>query len=365
MRFWGAVLTCVLWPAPGILGAETSLETSPWDVSLTVRGGAGYKDNILLAHTQTQSSVFTLTGIEAFLFRAPIDNWEFTSVISGEDRRYWQSADADKEQLFFGTAEVKRRFWERWKVGLAAQYFYNDQIFDASITEDIRLRIRAQSHRWSGGPLLAVELPQKRRIELSANIVRLEFEELLDNSWEGGPKLLFGQKYGNSSEITLTAAFRERSYEHRHAPGPAGTIIGKSLQYQQEDFEIGVKHNWDKERTWKSRVRLGLEINEDNGFGHFDYRKYRISKDLSFTKGSFEGIFAAKFLHYEFLTQRTLFGDQARRLSELDFSLRLKQGITRSMSLFIESEYEWVLATDSVERYRSASVWAGLEWSFE
>ena len=48
---------------------------------------------------------------------------------------------------------------------------------------------------------------------------------------------------------------------------------------------------------------MGIELNEDNGSGFYDYRRWKISKELSFTQGGFEGMLQAKFLHYEYQSQ--------------------------------------------------------------
>lgn len=335
-------------------------KVSLWDWSVRLNAGGGHKDNVLLSDFNQESSAFTFTEGEIFIFRLPVDEWEFTSLITAEDRRYWQSTTADKEQLVLGTVEVKRKFLERWKAGLNLQYFYNDQVFDASVLEGSTnaFRILSRVHRFSGGPSLQVDLPQKRRLELNLNITRQNFEVPLDDSWEWGPKLLFGKKYGVSSDATAMFQFRERTYDRRPV---AASPLDKSLGFSIPEFELGLKHYWDPQKHWRSRARLGVELNDDNGTGEFDYRRWRVSKEVSFTKGGFEATMQGKFLRYEYARQTTLDGD-ARRRTELLFNGRIKQEIAKHVSLFAEAEYEWVMARDFTERYRAATIWAGIEW---
>src|SRR5688500_7935429 len=60
-----------------------------WDWELYLRGGGGYKDNVLLSDINKESSVFTLTEVEAFVFRLPGDDgWEVTGLAAFEDRRF-------------------------------------------------------------------------------------------------------------------------------------------------------------------------------------------------------------------------------------------------------------------------------------
>ena len=140
-----------LWLAPMIVGEEPALDArvSPWDFSGTLRAGAGYKDNILLDKVASESSPFLLSGAELFLIRAPVDNWEFKTILSADDRRYTENQTVDKEQLFFALAEGKRRFLDLWNAGLSAEYFYNDQVFDASVSEQLPIRVKARSDRKS------------------------------------------------------------------------------------------------------------------------------------------------------------------------------------------------------------------------
>jgi hypothetical protein len=241
---------------------EATPDVSPWDWSASLRGGAGYKDNVLLSRFFPESSIFSFTEAEAFLFRIPTDGWEFTGVFTGEDRRYWQSPSLDKEQLLLVSADVKKAFAERWKVGMGIGYFYNNQVFDASVAEGLPLRIRAKLHRFSGGNSIEYDLHGGRRLELGFGVVRQNFERPIDSSWELGPKLVFAQTYGPGSEFTATFQWHHRTYDHRPATGVPDV---RSLTFDIPEFELGIKHYWDAEKHWKSRGRAGVEWNSDNG----------------------------------------------------------------------------------------------------
>lgn len=341
---------------------EEAMEESPWDWSATVRGGLGHKDNVLLSDFFTESSVFTFTDAEAFLFRVPTDGWEFTGVFTGEDRRYWQSESVNKEQLFLLSGDVRKALGEDWKVGFAGQYFYNDQVFDASVSEGLPLRIRAKLHRGSGGPLFHYELGEKRRLEFGFPVARLEFGHPLDDSWEWGPRALFGQKYGElGSEFTALAQWRHRSYDVRQAPD----VPGKSLTFDIPEFELGVRHFWDEKKRWRSRGRVGLEINRDNGSGFFDYLRWKFSKDITFTQGDFEGTLQAKILHYDYDRQEVAGTGETRQRTEVVFGGRVRKGIWKSVKAFAEAEYERVVATDFEEEYHATTVWGGIEWEIK
>jgi hypothetical protein len=333
---------------------------SLWDWSATVRAGLGYKDNVLLSDFFKESSIFTFTDAEAFLFRLPTDDgWEFTGVFTAEDRRYWESESVNKEQLFLTSGDLKKALGTDWKVGFAAQYFYNDQVFDASVAEGLPLRVRAKLHRGSAGPSVQYDLGSGRRLELSFTTARLEFGEPLDDSWELGPKLLFAQKFGPAnSEFTAMMQWRHRQYDERQAPDRPG----KSLTFEIPEFELGVRHYWDEAKHWRSRVRVGFELNQDNGSGFYDYRRWKVSKELNFTRGGFEGMLQGKFLHYDYRSQTVPPENKARQRTEFVLGGRVRQKLFKRVFAFGEVEYERVLATDFEERYHATTVWGGIEW---
>jgi hypothetical protein len=106
-----------------------------------------------------------------------------------------------------------------------------------------------------------------------------------------------------------------------------------------------------------------VEVDYDNGSGFFDYRRWRLSKDLTYTRGGFEGMLQAKYMHYEYANQSV--EGRARRRTELVFGARARKELRERLSAFAEIEHEWVLATDPLERYNATTVWGGIEWQIK
>ena len=52
--------------------AEPELDLAIWDRSVNLRGGFGYKDNVLLSNIDRQGSVFWQTTLDAMLLRADL-----------------------------------------------------------------------------------------------------------------------------------------------------------------------------------------------------------------------------------------------------------------------------------------------------
>jgi hypothetical protein len=344
-----AVILLIAFSFPATFAQDTNV-VSPWDWSLQIRGGAGHKDNVLLSDFNKESTAFTFTEAEFFLYRAAIDSWEFNSFFSVEDRRLWQSPSVDREQVALASIEAKKKLWEISKVGLNLQYFYNYQVFDASVTEGLPFRILARMHRIAATPSWQVDLSGKRRVEATFGIARNLLEAPLDDAWEWGPRLLFGQKFGYGSDLTLASGWRKRAYDRRVASGTTD-----HLSYDIWETEASLKHVWDEKKQWSSRFRAGAELNLDNGDGFYDYDKYRLGNELSFTSGGFEGILQVKFLYYEYPRQFAANGD-GRRRAEVIFGARLKQAVMKRLNLFVQAEHE---------RYRATTVWGGIEWDIK
>src|SRR5687768_15379648 len=97
-RHVGALLGALLVAGRAIAAEpEVEEEISPWETSITLRGGGGYKNNILLSDFNREESAFTLASVDFFIYHAPENQWEFSEFFTIEDRRYWQSEEVDKE----------------------------------------------------------------------------------------------------------------------------------------------------------------------------------------------------------------------------------------------------------------------------
>ena len=366
MTGWRALVAAItLLLANHGLGADAEVETkeeeiSPWEFDFTLKEAGGYKNNVLLSDFNKESSAYNQTSLEFFAYHLPLNDWEFSGFAMLDDRRYWESESIDKEIVGLISGDLKRVIGERWKVGGNLQYFYNDQVYDASILEGIPARVRAKGHQITGGPAVKLELPGKRRLEFNGVIGRQEFAAPLDDQWEFGPKFLFGQRFGRGSDLTVTLRWRDRAYDKRAAPGNPG----KSLHFDQKESEVSLRHYWDEAKVWNTRTRAGVEYNEDNGNGFFDYWRVKFSQEAGFTKGGFLGTLQAKVLHYDYLNQRGLDGT-GRARSEVTFSARAEQQIIKRLKIFAEYEHEWIVAEDRTDRYRTTTFMAGLEWEIK
>src|SRR3989442_15958016 len=85
-----------------------------WEHDLSLRTGAGYRDNVGLASQSPKESAFIATGLEMILLRLPENNTQFSLFLSADDLRYLSSGPVDKEQTAFGQALVKTDIGSAW-----------------------------------------------------------------------------------------------------------------------------------------------------------------------------------------------------------------------------------------------------------
>lgn len=336
-----------------------------WDQSINLRGGLGYKDNILLSPFTEDESMFWETAADYFLFRASNTPAKFHLFLSGEDRRYFSSESVDKEQLVLAFAKAGRTFGENWEAGTELEYYYLDQVVDASATETIFLSFPVKSHSLGATPYLLRELPKETWAELRFEVNRQIYNEPLDDYWEAGPEVVFGKRYGYRSSAELSYAFRERAYDtRRHVALDFGTIPDTSLRYQQHEVEVTFEHSWDEARHWRSRLRSSYERNEDNGPGFFDYNRWRVAKRLRFVGESWEASIEGKFFLYDYARQPLLFGNGVRQRTEYGLSLRVEKALREDLLLFAKSEHDWSRSNSILDEYTVNMVMTGVDWEF-
>src|SRR5215207_1822803 len=74
--------------------AEAELDLAIWDRSVNLRGGFGYKDNVLLSNIDRQASAFWQTTLDAMLLRADLASGaNLTLFLTLEDRRYFEDIE--------------------------------------------------------------------------------------------------------------------------------------------------------------------------------------------------------------------------------------------------------------------------------
>ncbi|MGV3773394.1 MAG: hypothetical protein ACO1QB_10870 [Verrucomicrobiales bacterium] len=364
--FSGAL--CGLWGAEAEPSAtlREPADAAQWARSVTLRGGIGYKDNILLNKHNEQESAFWLTSADFFVLREEEHGNHLTFFGSFEDRRYFSAEGIDKEQIATSQLDLKHDIGDKWQVGVAVQYVYLDQALDVSITENVSQSIPVRAHALSGAPYLIRLLPLGMRLEGRFEVERQFVAAPLDDYWEGGPEITLGITYGNRSDIYLSYSYHERAYdERRHFGLDFASIPDTSLRFQRNTLETGLKHYWDKARQWRTTAKISYDRNEDNGSGFYDYNKYKVTLQTGYSHNDWEARIQARVTQYDFDRQPIDFG-RAQTLSRTEWNLNAQARWTlyKSLTVFLESDHEWVESNQSLESYQVNTVMGGVEIEF-
>jgi hypothetical protein len=345
---------------------EPELDLSIWDYSVNLRGGLGYKDNVLLSNIDQQGSAFWQSALDAMLFRVDLENGgNLTLFLSAEDRRYFSDIEVEKEQLVLAQGKYERPFAEEWFWSATAQYLYVDQVFDASATEQLLVTLPVKSHNYQLAPAIGRNLHWNDRLELKLVAERQHFNQPLDDYWEFGPQLIYSRSYGHKSEVTASYTFDQRNYDTREQLDlDFASIPDTSLRYQQHEFELGLNHSWDTDRRWRSRAKFLFEINSDNGVGFYDYKRYRFSKRIGYYGDDWLATLEARVLHYDYDVQPVEETGEIRSNWEYVIAARAEKKIWKKLSLFGDVEYELAESNYSLEEYSVTTLMGGVDWEF-
>ena len=345
---------------------DLPLPLPKWGHDISLRTGAGYRDNVALASRSPAASAFIATGLEMIFLRLPENNTQLTLFLSADDLHYLSPEPVDKEQTAFMQALVTTDCGLGWQVSFAAEYFYQDQVVDVSATEPGLTTTPIKGHTaivreslrrdFANNCWIMVELPVQRQL----------FEEPLDDYWEGGPRLVLGKTYGHQSELSVRYEITRRPYDNeplRYATGAA--VPNSHRESTQQDARLTWKHYWDSQRRWRTTTKLTARRSEDTGSGNFDYSKLQAGEQLLFRTAVWEVAAEAKFADYDYPVQTISAADQAKRRSrEWDLTLRFERRISRFLKIFAEYDRVQSISNLASEQYAVNTVKGGLTWTF-
>ncbi|HTG45679.1 MAG TPA: hypothetical protein VK633_14245 [Verrucomicrobiae bacterium] len=353
---------------PGLGRADEvgDLKLSLWERTVNLRGAFGYKDNVLLSHTQREASPFWQSALDFSLIRAALDDGpSVTFFLTGEDRRYFSSSEVEKEQLILSQAKFTQEISSEWALGGLAQYLYADQVFDASATEQFIQALKVKSHNIQFAPFVTRSLPGKMELELKFTGERQLFNEPLDDYWEIGPQLTWTKQYGHRSSAALSYTYDDRRYDTRRQLDLAfQPVENSSLRFDQHEFEGVINHSWDARRRWRSRARFLFEVNQDNGSGYYDYYRYRFSQRFGYYSKSWQATVEGKVLHYDYQRQPVPGTAELRQVWEYVAGLHLEKTIWNQLKIFADTEHEIVKSNYQVEEYWVNTLMGGVDWEF-
>jgi hypothetical protein len=348
------------------MGDEPTKLFPAWEPALTLRAGAGYKDNVTLARNNEEASPFAHTALEALLLRLPVDGTQFTLALIGEDTRYWKARSVDHENLFLAQSEVRHTWENDWEASFGVDGFYLDQVVDFSITETNREALPVRGGGVTVRPGARRHLSDAIWLEADLSAAWNWYNGLVGDYREIGPKISLGRTYGHRSEVSAGYTFTHRGYKDdpaRSASGAIATNVTRAAAIQ--DVSVEWKHYWEAGRRWRSTTRLGFRRSEDNASGYFDYDRYEIFHQLRYKAGKWELSIGAKLAAYRFPVQTVSESDlDHRRRTDLRLTARVERQLAKRLRLYARFDHERTESNDPFDEYTVNTVGGGISVEF-
>lgn len=339
-----------------------------WMVTASVSVAGGYRDNILLSPTNPVGSTLLRGEFETMFLRVPVNAWDGYVFVNGAETRFLSADQTDHERTVFVVSELRWQPNESWKATLLGQGYHHDQVFDVSATEvdfataalKVTGFVLAPSLRWKFLPQTWVEVKALGRQD--------SYDRDVDGYREGEGSVKIGQEWGDGSEVVLGAARRWRAHDSREQYTVGGRpIFGSLLKVQQTEATLRVTWAVDAAKRWKFGATLLHEENRDNGTGYFDYNRQQLTADMTWRAEPWELRFAAAAAEYEFPVQEIGIGitPEIRRKSDRRVTVELTRKINETWTAFGLVEVERARSNDERSRFRSATGYAGIRWSWD
>lgn len=321
---------------------------------------------MLLSTVDPEGSGFLWAGVDAMVFRLPVDGTECSFFLSGEDRRYLAAEDAEKEQTFLTSGRVRRVFNERWVAALNVQYFYMDQVFDASTTEvpDFGV-VLARGHSLGARPTVGYQPSRLAQLGIEVPITRQWFDDPLDSYWELGPRGFLRYELALESSFEFSYETLARPYDTRTQYTTTGiSIEGTELEYRVQTLQATWRQQWDRKGRWRTVTRAGLELSRDNGDGYFDYDRYFVTEQVQFRTGRWEFQAAVRASLYDYAVQTVAPTGEPRYKRLVTAGGRIERRFGNRFKAYAEYELELSGSNDPGEVYDANTLLAGMDWEF-
>lgn len=335
-----------------------------WDAVYSARAGAGYRDNVFLAHDDPERSAFVSAGGEIILLRVAALGPQFSFLAAGDVNRF--PAASHTESTAFSQAQLEQEFGASWKGSLAGEYFFQDQVVDVSVSETNREAVAAFGHTLTLRPGVRQDLPQRFWMALETPASRQLFDSPLDDYWEVGTRLTLGQSYGRDSHLALSYGTLWRFYDQEPARTATGEAIpNETRELFQQEVRLTWRHFWDEPKHWRTTFTLAGRITDDNGGGYFDYVRPLGSAEIQYRAKPWEITAETRVAFYDFDEQTVSATNLSkRRRTDWSAEIRAERQLGKYLRLIAGFEHEQTFSNDELETYSVNTVSGSLQWEF-
>jgi len=338
-----------------------------WNWSAMVRGAGGYKDNVMLSHTNAQGGSFWMSSAEIMCFRLPTDGWLFNAFADFTDTRFFDVPSVSSEQVAVSGLQLTKDFSNGWKSTLGLTALYQNQVMDYS---------DAYTNQNSVGQIIGSTLSPRWSVRRTFEAVWIEgeisgtrqwFDAPLDSYWQFGPQLAVGHGWGRGSEASLSYRFSRLDYDSREQVNLSGAAItNSSLAMDIHDVELSLTHYWDQKKHWQTITTAGLEANFDNGSGYYDYDNWYFSQRLRYRADKWEATVQSRVSYFDYLHQTVSDTDSdARRRTAVNLVARVERKLTKHFMVYVSYIWDRSFSNLDFDDYQANTFMGGLAVMFE
>jgi hypothetical protein len=341
---------------------------SAWSATANLQTGFGYKDNILLSHTDAEGSSYALGGVETLLWHRPRGRVDYFAFINADETRYFTSKTVDHEAEAFAQAEWRYRAGDVFKFALDGQGYYLDQIFDVSDTDVQRVVAVLKVTGVTFGPTLRWAPVSWWWIEAQGTGKREVYHDGINNCDVGEEVMRLGWRPCTRFEVSAAGTERRRDFDSRAQYDSGGHVLdGTLLKITEREGELRLDVTWDAAARWKTTTRAGTLHYYDNGSGFFNYHQRKLEQTLEWATDQWlvqlDG--SARRLEFEEQTVGIGIYPPARIKEEFIAQLRVERKISARWTAFAEYDWERSRCNDPIASYLVRQELLGAKWSWE
>jgi hypothetical protein len=367
-RRQAAVAVCATVAVLPVAAATNTPPVAIWDLAARLQVGGGYRDNVLLSSIQPENSSFVEATADCSVIRLSEGGSSLSLFMLGEFRRFLEEIEVDgqpyeHERLLFVTAEGSAPLDDRNTLSATCQYVYQDQVIDASETEADLRRVLIQGQTFSFQPAWEHQFAADWKLFVAGTAERQIYAEELDDYWQGAGQVKLSRAYGRKSEASLLYQLRQRFYDSREQYTADGLAEpGTKLTYRSHEIAGEWRHHWDAARRWRTVVKAGYLLSEDNGSGYFNYERVQLSARIRWKHARWEIGAGGRAGWYLYELQDV--GGDNRRRSYYTLEGRIERWLDDHWFIYGAASREWNLSNDPLDQYNDwvASGGVGVEF---
>jgi hypothetical protein len=334
---------------------------------LSVEAGLGYRDNVLLSSVNRNGHAFLHTGADFFFWSAPQPNERETSLFLFATNRTFLGGSVSDERTAALNGRITLEAAPNWNVILPLDIMLFDQVTDISTREAQFDALRVRGGRIGFQPGLAFQATESSTLHGRAIGRYSFFRSPLDNHRELGAGLTWRHDHDRNTDLELDLTLVHRRYASRQALEANGEPIpGRRLEFLIPKAEASVSHSWDPEQRWRSRTSIGIEANQDNGGGYFDFIRPLVAQRITYQHAPWRGEIFARASRYNYIEQTAGPDNTGPNLKRNAFDIGVKgvYSVNSRFDAFASANHERIDSNERDAGYFVNTVLTGIEVAF-